>query len=177
MTPNANRKGPRSKNARNLADLVGDAVSAVCKKRGFASADLIAAWPDIAGGRYAERVQPVRLIWPRQNEMDAIEASGDIPSATLLVYTDGATAMMLSHETGQIISRINTFFGWAAVSRIKIVQKPVARPQDEQRPKLRELTQDEQQSLDSKLADVENDRLKAALKKLGAQVIARKTAN
>ena len=175
MRANASRKDRRSRNARNLADLVGDAVSAACKKRGFASAELLASWPEIVGPRYAHRVRPVRLIWPRQLD-NGDRAPGDIPSATLQVYTDGATALMLSHETGQILSNINTFFGSAAVSRIKIVQKPVVVPTQPTRRKLRELTDEERRTLDSKLSNVENDRLKSALQKLGAQVIARKTA-
>ena len=54
--------------------------------------------------------------------------------------------------------------------------EPVVVPTQPTRRKLRELTDEERRTLDSKLSNVENDRLKSALQKLGAQVIARKTA-
>ncbi|MTH96027.1 DUF721 domain-containing protein [Roseibium sp. RKSG952] len=161
---------------RTLAELVGRAVDPVCRKRGFASVDLLKAWPDVVGARYAERVRPDRLIWPRTGER--FDASGTVVSepATLLVHTDGATALMLTHELPQVIERINTFYGWAAVGRIKIVQK-AAPPRPKSRPKpLRNLTLAEEARIRDTVSGVENDRLRSALEKLGQQVVARGAA-
>lgn len=159
--------------AKPLADLVGKAVSPACRKRGFASVDIIAAWPDIVGERYGERVQPERLIWPRQSHEHADDEAQAARPATLVVHTDGPTALLLSHETAPVIERINTFFGWKAVGRIKIVQRPVRARPPKTRRCLRELTRDEQHWLDDRLAGVENDRLRTALQRLGSQVIAK----
>ncbi|MDN3718381.1 DUF721 domain-containing protein [Roseibium salinum] len=154
-----------------MADLVGKAMTPACKKRGFASVDIIASWADIVGERYGTRVQPDRLIWPRQPEL----TDPDRPPqpATLVVHTDGATALLLSHDSAQVIERINTFYGWAAIGRIKILQRPVLVKQPEPSKSLRALTRSEEQRLEERLEGVENDRLRQALKKLGAQVIAR----
>ncbi|EEE46011.1 MAG: DUF721 domain-containing protein [Labrenzia sp.] len=146
-------------------------MTPACKKRGFASIDIIASWADIVGERYGTRVQPDRLIWPRQPELSDPERPPQ--PATLVVHTDGPTALMLSHDSPQVIERINTFYGWAAIGRIKIQQKPVAVKRASTRKALRPLTRSEEQQLDAKLETVENDRLREALKKLGAQVIAR----
>jgi len=146
-------------------------MTPACKKRGFASVDIIAAWADIVGERYGTRVQPDRLIWPRQPELTDPERPPQ--PATLVVHTDGPTALMLSHDSAQVIERINTFYGWAAIGRIKIQQKPVAVKPARPRRTLRALTRSEELHLDEQLETVENDRLRAALKKLGAQVIAR----
>ncbi|MFD1695249.1 DUF721 domain-containing protein [Roseibium aestuarii] len=155
---------------RTLADLIGKAMTPLCRKRGFASVDIVAAWPEIVGPRYGERVQPDRLIWSRRKDADGEDIA---EPATLLVHTDGPTAMMLSHETGQIIERINAFFGWAAVGRIKIAQKPVMpRPKSRPRPP-RPLTGEERARLDRQVEGVEDDRLREALRKLGERVIAR----
>ncbi|WP_286182844.1 MULTISPECIES: DUF721 domain-containing protein [Stappiaceae] len=151
--------------------MVGKAMTPACKKRGFASIDIIASWADIVGERYGTRVQPDRLIWPRQPELSDPERPPQ--PATLVVHTDGPTALMLSHDSPQVIERINTFYGWAAIGRIKIQQKPVAVKRSSTRKALRPLTRSEEQQLDAKLETVENDRLREALKKLGAQVIAR----
>nr|WP_155197497.1 DciA family protein [Roseibium hamelinense] len=156
-----------------MAELIGRAVDPVCQKRGFASLDLLKAWPDIVGERYADRVRPERLLWPRK-PVEA-EASGEVfaEPATLLVHTDGATALLLSHEMPQVIERINTFYGWAAVGRIKIIQK-AAPPRPKSRAKtLPPLTADEEARIKARVAGVENDRLRQALEKLGKQVVAR----
>ncbi len=146
-------------------------MTPVCRKRGFASVDIVATWADIVGDRYGQRVQPERLIWPRQPELT--DPENPPQPATLVVHTDGATAMMLSHDSGQVIDRINTFYGWRAIGRIKILQRPVATRQPQRRKELRALTRSEEKKLDESLEGVENDRLREALKKLGAQVIAR----
>lgn len=150
-------------------------MTPVCRKRGFASIDILAAWPDIVGERYGERVQPERLIWPRQREADDLDAGAASNGALLVVHTDGATALLLSHELPQIIERINTFYGWAAVSRIKILQQPVQIRTKIAKPHLRDLTTSEEAGLNARLADVEHSGLRKALSKLGAQVIARRS--
>ena len=160
--------------SRPLADLIGKAMEPVFRKRGFASADLVASWPDIVGDRYGERVRPERLIWPRTPERDG---SGVPEPATLVVNTDGATALMLTHDMPIVLERINAYFGWAAIGRIRIVQKPVTVPVKKQRPALRALTDDEQKKLDAKLDGLEHKGLRQALETLGKQVIARSSGS
>lgn len=146
-------------------------MTPACRKRGFASVDIVASWADIVGERYGTRVQPDRLIWPRQPDLSDPDRPPE--PATLVVHTDGPCALMLSHDSRPVIERINTFYGWAAIGRIKILQKPVSAKQDQTRKPLRPLSQSEETQLDQKLETVENERLRSALKKLGAQVIAR----
>ena len=171
ITRVAPKSRPKSKGPVALSELVGKAVDPVFRKRGFASHDLLACWPDIAGEPYGSRVQPERLIWPRRPKHDDIETSGE--QATLVVHTDGPTALMLSHDSRQLIERLNTFLGWAAICRIKIVQRPVVREQRKKAAKMRPLTAAEQARLSSLVGGVENERLREALKKLGASVIAK----
>lgn len=148
-------------------------MTPVCRKRGFASVDIVASWADIVGERYGTRVQPERLVWPRRPDLSDPENPPE--PATLVVHTDGATALLLTHEIPQVLERINTFYGWAAVGRIKVLQRPVTVRRREHRRSLRALTTSEEKRLEEKLEGVENDRLREALKKLGAQVIARGT--
>lgn len=145
-------------------------MTPACRKRGFASVDILAAWPDIVGGRYGTAVRPHRLIWPRR-----VAADGEplAEPATLVVHTDGATALLLSHEIPQVLQRINRFYGWAAVNRIKIIQRPLEARVKDSRPALRGLTGDEEARLENHVASVSDHRLREALRKLGAQVIAR----
>ncbi len=154
--------------ARPLADLIGGSLNGVCRKRGFATVDLLCDWPDIVGERYGERVMPDKLVWGRPREVNGETIA---EPATLVVHTDGATALILSHELPQLIERINAFFGWAAVGRIRIVQKPVT---VKKRPELKKsavLSDDEQAKLQQRLKNVTNPKLHAALARLGAEVI------
>ncbi|WP_208987016.1 DUF721 domain-containing protein [Stappia sp. TSB10P1A] len=157
--------------ARPLADLIGKTLEPACRKRGFAAADLLSDWPEIVGERYAGRVQPVRLDWPRGGRDSAFE---DVPRpATLVVQTDGATALLLTHEMPQLVERINGFFGWAAVERIRILQRPVTDRRRKPPPKLRPLTGAEEAELAERLVAVEGTPLGAALERLGRAVLAR----
>ncbi len=153
--------------ARPLGDLIGKMMDPACRRRGFATADLIADWPDIVGERYGERVRPERLIWPRSGRSEEPEP------ATLVVHTDGATALFLSHDLPQVIERINGFFGWAAVGRIRIMQRPVQPPRRRLRPVLRPLSPSEEAEIEAKVAPVTNPRLREALSRLGRAVVAR----
>ena len=49
-----------------LADIIASPLSAACRKRGFATLDLVAHWPDIVGPAYAETTAPDQLSWPRR---------------------------------------------------------------------------------------------------------------
>ena len=62
------RKKKRRPKTVPLADLIGEALEPVCRRRGFAAADLLINWPDVVGGRYAETTQPERLNWPRGDD-------------------------------------------------------------------------------------------------------------
>ncbi|MCA1297797.1 DUF721 domain-containing protein [Stappia indica] len=164
------QRGPRRvTRARPLGDLIGASLERACLKRGFAAADLVADWPDIVGERYAGRVQPIRLDWPRGADTPDAEPK----PATLVVQTDGATALLLTHDMPQVIERINGFFGWAAVGRIRILQRPVTPPRSHAPPKLRALTEAEEGRLADRLAPLKGSRLGEALEKLGRAVIAR----
>lgn len=167
----------RRRGARPLADLIDASLSPACRKRGFTTAELISSWPDIVGDRYAHRVSPDRIVWQRGSR--SREETGENPGqalqepAILEVHTDGATALMLSHETQVVVERINSFFGWAAIGRIKIVQRPVTARRRPPVPALRKLTQQEEVELSGKVKAVANPALKQALERLGRAVIAR----
>src|SRR5690242_445215 len=77
-------------------------------------------WPSIVGEDIASYTAPERLKWPR-----GVDAFGDIepgnehrPGATLVIRVDGPRAIELQHRAHQIIERINTSFGYRAVSEL-----------------------------------------------------------
>lgn len=143
-----------------LADLIGEALTPACRKRGFAAADLVMAWPDVVGARYAETTQPETLRWPRHDE-------DDYAPATLVVRCEGHVALLFQHDIPQVLERINRFLGWRAVDRIRVVQRPLVH---RDRPKPRSvapLSKADEEALTIALSDIEAPRLRDALERLG----------
>ena len=104
-----------------ISDLATAILDPVLRKRAGISIGLVQSWEEIAGPRLAHRSRPEKIQWPRRaHEDDPFEP------ATLVIACEGAAALYLQHETGEIIGRVNAFLGFAAIGRIRIVQKPVS---------------------------------------------------
>lgn len=151
---------------RQISELIGGLVDPLLQQRAGMTMQLVLAWEDIVGATHAEYSRPEKLEWPRQiSEDDAF-----MP-ATLKIACDGARSIYLQHEAGLIIERINGFFGFGAIDRIRIVQKPI-RVQDKPRRKPpQQLSQAQQTRLSEMLEGVEDEKLRAALKKMGEGVL------
>ncbi|WP_082733994.1 DUF721 domain-containing protein [Polycladidibacter hongkongensis] len=166
----ASQAKKRQHTAHQLSELVNTTLTPAARKRGFASVDLIAAWPELVGPRYSEKVQPGQLIWPRTKNADGEQLA---EPATLLVYTDGPTSLFFSHEIPQLRERINRFFGWCAVGRIKVMQRQPMRPQTIKKQPPKQISAAEKAQIQKVVAPVQDDRLRAALEKLGTAIRAK----
>ena len=115
--------GKRSdRNPVAVSDLATEILDPVLRKRAGISIGLVQSWEEIAGPRLAEHSRPEKIQWPRRmREDDPFEP------AVLVVACEGAAALHLQHETGEIIGRVNAFLGFSAIGRIRIVQKPLTR--------------------------------------------------
>lgn len=157
---------PRGRGAQPVSDLAGGVLDPVLQKRAGMSVALLQSWEEIAGARLAGTTRPERIVWPRRRHED-----DPFEPATLVIACEGAAALRLQHETGEVIARVNGFLGFAAIGRIRIVQKPVAPAREKPRPRPRALSPEEGARLARTLGGVEDDRLRAALERLGRSVI------
>jgi hypothetical protein len=114
-----------ARGARPLADIIGAALGPACRRRGFSTLDLISHWPDVVGPAFADCTAPDKLSWPRR-PAGLVEEENHEP-ALLTVRCTGAAALRLSHEAGLVVERINTFFGYRLVGRIRVLQLPPVR--------------------------------------------------
>ena len=160
-------KRPPSK-WRGAPEPVGGLVSAVldpvlAKRAGMTTA-LLAAWPEIVPQMLAGTTRPQKINWPRR-------ASEDDPfkPATLIVAAEGMSALHLQHQSGEIIQRVNAYFGFQAVERIQIVQKPVA-PERKPVRKKAPLTKEDEARLEARSEGIEDEGLREALLRLGRSV-------
>jgi hypothetical protein len=152
-------------NARPVGDLATAILDPVLRRKAGISTGLVQSWEEIVGPRLADRTRPEKILWPRRvGEDDPFEP------ATLIIACEGAAALQLQHQTGEIIGRINAFLGFAAIGRIRILQKPVANHRKPVRRLPRELTGDEASGLAKTVAGIEDDALRASLERLGRAV-------
>jgi len=143
------------------------ALDPSARARGFATTALLSEWPAIAGAELAEFTMPDRLVWPRRQQ-DAEEAEPKkgwrIEGAILVLRVEGPRAIEVQHRSGQILERVNTYFGYRAVAEMRILQAPVIRKLS--RPPS-PLAPDVAEALPAS-ASIEDDRLREALSRLGA---------
>ncbi|MFQ5467602.1 MAG: DUF721 domain-containing protein [Kiloniellaceae bacterium] len=129
-------------------------------RRGFAEAGLVTEWPNIVGDEIAAVCIPRKLSHPRPGHRD---------SGTLTVRVDAGAALEIQHLEPVLVERINSYFGYRAVARLRLLQAPVSAPDTRRRPpepKPRGEASDDS-ALDSRIESVEDSDLRAALARLG----------
>ena len=110
--------------AKPLVDLIEACIGPAFAAQGFASGDILAAWPGIVGTRLAGACRPLKLEWPRGARRQPDEKP--VPG-TLIVQVEGAFALELQHLAPIVVQRVNAHYGWACVGRIVLKQGRVQR--------------------------------------------------
>lgn len=151
-----------------LADLVSPVLAPVCRQRGFATADLVAWWPEIVGPSLARFTQPETVQWPRA----VADPDAARQPATLVLRVAGAHALLVQQQSAHLVEKLNAFLGYPAIGRLRIVQRPLA-PSRERRHRLAPvLDAEDEAALAARLGGVADDGLRAALARLGRGVLA-----
>ena len=155
-----NKPGKNSP-ARPLADVVRKALSDAFPKQGFAATELLTRWPEIVGPEIAAHSEPEKIRWPRPVG-DAAPDPG-----TLMLRVEGPTAVEIQHLSGVILERVNRFFGWQAVGDLRLRQAPLPR-RTKAKPPVPDV--EEQARIAATLTEIADDKLRAALARLGAAI-------
>ncbi|HYN39330.1 MAG TPA: DUF721 domain-containing protein [Rhodospirillales bacterium] len=157
--------GFRRQGLRALGESVAPLTAPLAGKRGFAAARLLGEWPSIVGPHLAARSRPEQLSGGSRGGAEA-GAGG-----TLVVrVASGPMALELQHQEPLICERINVFFGWRAVARLRLVHGPLPRPPAAPPPPA-PLADDA--TIDAAVGNIEDPALAAALRALAARVLAR----
>ena len=147
--------------ARPLRDLLGKVVGDTFTRQGFASAELVTRWPEIAGAEVAACSEPIKIQWPRPDD------TGMQLPGTLVLRVEGPAAIEIQHLAQVICERVNRFLGWRAIERIAFRQAPLRRAP-------RKLGRKPDAAAAARLAaslpEIADDDLRAALARLGAAV-------
>lgn len=142
---------------RSLASLTRPlARRAIGRKRATALGTMLLDWTLIVGPEWAEKATPDRLSRPSSGNAGSI----------LTLRIAGADALEVQHQAPQLVERINGYFGYRAVDRIRLVQGP-HRPRAAAAPRPL-LSPDDRRAIDSAVAGVADDGLRGSLAELGA---------
>ncbi len=148
---------------RALAVTVARITKPLFGRRGFAEGAVIGDWPSVVGSEFAQHTSPERIVF----------GPGTRREGTLHLRVDsGGRATEIQHFEPQIVERINGYFGYRAVARLKLIQGPLPPRKTVSPAKPRPLSANEEKDLEERLADVDDGELKSALEGLGRAVLA-----
>lgn len=160
--------GRRRKGFERASKLVEGRVRSAGESRGFAVARLLTHWAEIVGPEIAGAARPVEISYGKGGF-----------GATLSVLTTGAMAPILEMQKEAIREKVNACYGYSAIQRIRLTQtaatgfaegqavfETAPRPADRQEPAVPDVAV-------KAASGVENEDLRKALERLGANVISR----
>ena len=167
-------KYPR-KRALQIAELANGIIDPVLARRAGISTALLGSWDEIAGEEFADCTRPEKISWPRGGlgRDEGTGSGGGHQAGVLTIACEGARALFLTHAQGELIARINGFFGFPAVRQIRIVQKPVS--QTFKHPsKPPPLKGEAAKRLQGMMEGIESEALRKAVERLGTAVLQKK---
>jgi hypothetical protein len=160
--------------ARPVGAYVARMLDPLARARGFATTALFSEWQTIVGAELATFTIPDRLVWPRRQQ------EGEEPGPTkgwraegaiLMLRVDGPRAIEVQHRSDKILERVNTYFGYRAITEMRILQAPVARTKPPS-PTVPEPSHDDVLPASTV---IEDEGLRRALSRLGALARAKLT--
>ena len=105
------RGGP----ARAIADLMPDIGRSAFRRFGFIQSSVVTRWPEIVGPHHAEVCAPESIRFP----------PGEKSNGILQLVVRPAHAPLIQHVVPEIVERVNRFFGYKAVAKVKMRQGEV----------------------------------------------------
>ncbi|MBV1918617.1 MAG: DUF721 domain-containing protein [Sphingomonadaceae bacterium] len=109
---------PRGGQARSISELMPDVGRAAFRRFGFVQSSVVTRWPEIVGPNHARICAPESIRFPPGEKSEGI----------LQLVVMSAHAPFIQQVIPEIMERVNRFFGYKAVSRVKIRQGEVKPP-------------------------------------------------
>ena len=162
--------------ARPIGAYAAGALDASARARGFATTSLLSEWGTIVGAELAQFTMPDRVIWPKRRDEAQVPAAPKgrrDEGATLVLRVEGPRAIEVQHRSGQILERVNAYFGYRAIAEMRILQAPVTRKAP-RRPTVEPPIDPDALPASS---SIEDGGLRAALLRLGSNTRAKLTSD
>ena len=159
---NSDRSG---KGFQSVASSIEKTAKKLLGKNGFVELDIITGWKEIVGEDLAEFSQPQNIDFKRGQRKDGV---------LNVAVNNGAFALEIAHRKKSIIEKINTYFGYAAVADLRVLQTQSLnlKPENPQLTGKKKtlVTLEEQNYITQQTAKIEDSQLKATLQKLGNNI-------
>lgn len=154
---------PRGGQARAICDLMPDVGRSAFRRFGFIQSSIVTRWPEIVGAQRAQICAPESIRF----------APGEKSEGVLQLVVVPAHAPLIAHVLPDIVERVNRFFGYNAVAKVKIrqgeVKPPPASPERTAPPSLKPVPLE----LGESLRDIGDPELRAVLESLARSMGAR----
>jgi hypothetical protein len=112
---------PRGGPARSIAELTPQVGRTAFRRFGFVQSSVVTRWPEIVGEHHAKVCAPEAIRF----------APGEKSDGILQLVVLPAHAPLIQHVIPEIMERVNRFFGYKAVARVKLRQGAVNPPRAE----------------------------------------------
>ena len=178
--PQNNRR--RSRSTQRVGAIVPRLTKTLFQKFGFATHAVVTDWEKIVGPDLASFTRPEKLKWPRKKDElpedseaydtgsqlapGKIHAQGTDQGATLVLRVEGPRAIEIQFYGEQIMDRINAYYGYRAVTDLRILQAPLTADTKTSQKPVRRKAKPRYQGLNG----IENSDLKQALAQMAGAV-------
>ncbi len=147
---------PRGGIAKPIAELVPQIGRTAFRRFGFVQSNVVTRWPEIVGEAHARVCEPEAIRFPPGEKADGI----------LQLVVAPAHAPLIQHVIPEIVERVNRFFGYKAVARVKLRQGEVNPPHAEARAKAPPSLKPIPMELGDSLRDIGDPELRTVLESL-----------
>ena len=147
---------PRGGPARAIADLMPEVSRSAFRRFGFVQSSVVSRWSEIVGERHARVCAPEMIRFPPGEKSEGI----------LEMLVEPGHAPLIQHVIPEIIERVNRFFGYNAVARVKLRQGAVVAREPTPRPLAPPSLKPIPMELGDSLRDIGDSELRAVLESL-----------
>lgn len=147
---------PRGGQAKAIADLMPQIGRQAFRRFGFVQSSVVTRWREIVGEHHAKVCMPEAIRFPPGEKTDGILQLVVLP----------AHAPLIQHVIPEIIDRVNRFFGYKAVARVKLRQGEVKPPPAQGKPAAPPSLKPIPMELGDSLRDIGDPELRAVLEGL-----------
>ncbi|MEZ5681950.1 MAG: DUF721 domain-containing protein [Erythrobacter sp.] len=149
-------KRQRGGAAKPISDLMPQIGRSAFRRFGFVQSSVVSRWPEIVGETHARVCSPEMIRFPPGEKSEGIMHLVVLP----------AHAPLVQQILPDIIERVNRFFGYNAVARIKLRQGEVKPPPSKDKPKAPPSLKPIPMELGDSLRDIGDPELRTVLESL-----------
>ena len=147
---------PRGGGAKAISDLMPQIGRPAFRRFGFVQSSVVSRWPEIVGETHARVCLPEMIRFPPGEKSEGILELVVLP----------AHAPLIQQVLPEITDRVNRFFGYRAVARIKLRQGAVKPPEDRTKAKAPPSLKPIPMELGDSLRDIGDPELRTVLESL-----------